>query len=152
MYYLTSLISLQIGALKDKLREADSLLREHERRQSDSLLGADTALAAWLRGQTSVEAAMASLVDRAADPGLDSGSELYVSLLSARFSLLNSEYAGVRRDRDEVASQLERERAANRALRTEAAIADSEAIRVQGLDSIEFHLIWHSVTTVTIYC
>ena len=32
-----------------------------------------------------VEAAMASLVDRAADPGLDSGSELYVSLLSARF-------------------------------------------------------------------
>ena len=51
-------------------------------------------------------------------------------------SLLNSEYAGVRRDRDEVASQLERERAANRALRTEAAIADSEAIRVQGLDSI----------------
>ena len=79
------LIPLQIGALKDKLREADSLLREHERRQSDSLLGADTALAAWLRGQTSVEAAMASLVDRAADPGLDSGSELYVSLLSARF-------------------------------------------------------------------
>ena len=79
------LIPLQIGALKDKLREADSLLREHERRQSDSLLGADTALAAWLRGQTSVEAAMASLVDRAADPGLDSGSQLYVSLLSARF-------------------------------------------------------------------
>ena len=42
----------------------------------------------------------------------------------------------MRRDRDEVASQLERERAANRALRMEAAIADSEAIRVQGLDSI----------------
>ena len=72
--------------------------------------------------------------------------------IELRPSLLNSEYAGVRRDRDEVASQLERERAANRALRTEAAIADSEAIRVQGFDSIEIHLIWHFVLTVTIYC
>ena len=53
------------------------------------------------------------------------------------FSILNSEFAGVRRDRDEVSSQLERERAANKALRTEAAIADSEAIRVQGHNSTE---------------
>ena len=75
---------LQIGALKDKLREADSLLREHEKRQSDSLLGVD-ALAKWLQGQSSVEEAMAALVDKSNDPGLDNSSELYVSLLSARF-------------------------------------------------------------------
>ena len=52
-------------------------------------------------------------------------------------SILNSEFSGVRRDRDEVSSQLERERAANRALRTEAAIADSEAIRVQRESLVE---------------
>ena len=78
------LSTLQIGALKDKLREADSLLREHEKRQSDSLLGVE-ALAKWLQGQSSVEDAMAALVDKSGDPALDSGSELYVSLLSARF-------------------------------------------------------------------
>ena len=59
-------------------------MREHEKRQSDSLLGVD-ALAKWLQGHSSVEEAMAALIERSNDPGLDNTSELYVSLLSARF-------------------------------------------------------------------
>ena len=47
-------------------------------------------------------------------------------------SILNAEFASVRRERDEASSLLERERAATRRMRTEAAIADSEAVRMQG--------------------
>ncbi len=120
----------QIGALKDKLRETDSLLREHERRQGDSLLGVE-ALANWLQGQTSVEEAMAALLQKSETPELDKSNEVYVALMSARYSLLNSELGSVRRDHDEVKDLLERERAASRRLRREAAISDSEMIRVQ---------------------
>jgi hypothetical protein len=83
----------QIGALKDKLRETDSLLREHERRQSDSLLSVDS-LAKWLQGQKSPEEARAALLKRSDD--LEKSDETYVALMSARYSMLNAEAASLR--------------------------------------------------------
>ena len=128
----------QIGALKDKLRETDGILREHEARQSASLLGVE-ALAQWLQGK-SIEEAMTALLQKSEDPSLtqekeaaqkDASTSIYLSLLSARYSLLNSELATVRKEHGEVVALLDKERSCNNALRQDSVVASSDMVRTQ---------------------
>ena len=124
----------QIGALKSKLRETDALLRQHEEKQSDIILGVD-GLAKWLEGQ-SLEEAMAKVVERSASPDLEQGKvraqeNLYLGLMSARYSMLNRELASLRREHEEVVQLLERERSATKQLRQDAVFSNSELVKSQ---------------------
>ncbi|XP_059092161.1 rab GTPase-binding effector protein 1-like [Tigriopus californicus] len=124
----------QINALKDKLRETDSLLREQESRQGQTLLGVE-AMAQWLSGR-SLEEAMAGLVEKSNDPDLLSTrdrlkEDLYVGLLSTRYSLLNSELAGLRREHAETVELLSKERSCTKKLRQESVINSSDLVRLQ---------------------
>ena len=128
----------QIGALKDKLRETDGLLREHESRQSATILGVE-AMAHWLQGK-SVEEAMTRLLQKSEDPDLASGKEsaqkdasssIYLALLSARYSLLNTELSTVRKEHHEIVELLEKERSSNNALKQDSLIASSDMVRTQ---------------------
>ncbi len=127
----------QIGALKDKLRETDSLLRQQEERQSTALLGVE-GMARWLEGRP-VEEAMAQLVERSQSEDLGSDKEgrspaqdaAYVALLSSRFSLLVGEMQALKREHREVVDLLDRERLAVRRLKHDAVVASSDMMRAQ---------------------
>jgi len=124
----------QIGALKDKLREADALLREHETRQGKALLAAD-GLAEWLDGK-SVEEAMAQLLEKSSSEDLAEGRKAaqeatYVALISARYALMVEELSTSRRERADLVVLLDRERGVVKRLKREAVIAGSEALRAQ---------------------
>lgn len=124
----------QISALKDKLRETDTLLREQENRQTQTLLGVE-ALGQWLNGR-SMEEAMVGLIEKSNDPELHATrdrlkEDLYVGLLSTRYSLLNSELSGLRREHAETVDLLSKERSSTKKLRQESVINSSDLVRVQ---------------------
>ena len=140
----------QIGALKNKLREADSLLRQHEENQSEMVLGTE-GLGLWLQGRT-LEEARTELLEKSKSPEINDKmrdrmkESIYLALLSARFSLLNSEMSAAKRETREVADLLDKERVTVKNLKQEAVIANSEMVRCQKEHMAEISRI-HSVLT-----
>lgn len=124
----------QIGALKDKLRETDALLTQHEERQAKTLLGVE-ALAKWLEGK-SLEEALTELLDKSASADMLKGKEVlqgdtYLAMMSVRYSLMRSELSAVKKEAQETLDLLSRERSAVKKLKQEAVVASSELVRSQ---------------------
>ncbi len=124
----------QIAALKDKLRETDALLREHEEKQSSTILAVE-GLAKWLEGKTPEEARgelleMSSKSEelKTKTPAQEGG---YIALMSTRYSLLVGELGAVRKENKELMEYLSRERLTVRRLKQEAVVASSDIMRVQ---------------------
>ncbi len=144
----------QIGALKDKLREADGLLREYEARQSKELLALE-GLGHWLEDKASPEDAMAKLLELSGSEDLKEGrvqaqGAIYVALLGARYSLLNSELTSLRAEHAEVVELLDKERHSTRRLKHEATITGSHMLKLQREHLTEVRVICLSYPPCTI--
>ncbi len=128
----------QIGALKDKLRETDALLREHEERQSKTLTSVE-GLAKWLDGKP-LDQAMGELLEKSKSEELgnakseersENQESAYLALMSTRYSLLVNELASVRNEHAEVMDLLDKERLTVRRLKREAVMTNSEMLSAQ---------------------
>ncbi len=127
----------QIAALKDKLRETDALLREHEEKQGRTILAVD-GLSKWLEGRP-LEEAMGELLEKSKseevggeDKSRNQAQEAaYIALMSARYSLLVGELASTRKENKELVDFLTRERTTIRRLKQETVVASSDMMRVQ---------------------
>ncbi len=124
----------QIGALKEKLRDTDALLRQHEDRQGDVVKNTE-ALVKWMDGMD-MNQVMAELLSRSQEAEMAEAKEaakgdLYIALMSTRYSLLCSELTGLRKEHAEVVDLLGKERLTTKRLKQEAVIATSEMVKTQ---------------------
>lgn len=116
----------QIVALKDKLRETDTLLREFETHQSDVLFSAEV-LGKWLVGKKSFSEAMEELEKR----GQETHSVAFIALLNARLGLVIKELSELRQQNDRNAADLDRSLKKSADLRSQTAEAHGRLLKLQ---------------------
>lgn len=115
----------QIVALKDKLRETDTMLREFEKHQSDVLFSAEV-LGKWLVGKKSFSEAMEELEKKSQE-----SSVAFSALLNARLGLVIKELSELRLINDRNATDLDRTLKKSADLRSQAAEANGRLLRSQ---------------------
>ncbi len=126
----------QIGALKDKLRETDGLLREMEVRQSESLYSAEI-LGRWLTGKVTMQEALEEIAAKgqelknAAASTLTSEETGYLALLNARLGIVIKELSSLKSENNRNVNELERSLKKCTDLRSQAAEANGRLLRNQ---------------------
>ena len=126
----------QIVVLKEKLRETDALLREHEQRQAESIFSAEI-LGRWLTGKKSFNEALEELEKRSQEC-MSSESEdsstsgrTFTALLNARLSLVVKELSELKSQNNQNVSELERSLKKCADLRSQTAEANGRLLRCQ---------------------
>ena len=139
----------QIDALKDKLRETDTLLREYEQRQSESIFSAEI-LGRWLTGKKSFSEAMEELEKRSQQSntefqGVSSNHDIqdteinsvcntgktFTALLNARLALVVKELNDLKNQNNRNVAELERSLKKCADLRSQTAEANGRLLRNQ---------------------
>lgn len=115
----------QIGALKDKLRTTDSLLREAELRNAGQLVKVDN-LAQWLKEKSLAEA-MENL--DSLSEALGGRQEASNVMLTSRLSLAVTEVASMKAEKAQMDAELEKSRLQNGLLRRQAAEANGRLLK-----------------------
>ena len=123
----------QIGALKDKLRQTDSMLQEFERNQSGVLYSAQT-LGEWLAGKKSFAEALEELEKKSQESSNKQGnlsSTVLTTLLNARLSLVVKELNELRLQNERNQADLERSLKKCGELRSQTAEANGRLLKCQ---------------------
>ena len=123
----------QIGALKDKLRQTDSMLQEFERNQSGVLYSAQT-LGEWLAGKKSFAEALEELEKKSQESSNKPGnlsSTVLTTLLNARLSLVVKELNELRLQNERNQADLERSLKKCGELRSQTAEANGRLLKCQ---------------------
>ena len=123
----------QIGALKDKLRETDTMLREFEEKQADHLFSAEI-LGRWLAGKKSFNEALEELEQKGQEVSMNDSEEkslILTTLLSTRLSLVVKELSDLRSQSDRCVNELERSMKKCADLRSQTAEANGRLLRLQ---------------------
>ena len=126
----------QVGALKDKLRETDTMLREFEKEQANVLFSAEI-LGRWLAGKKSFSEAMEELEKKSQEISAHMTTpaahleSLSMSLLNARLSLVVKELNELRTQNDRCVSELERSVRRCADLRSQTAEANGRLLKCQ---------------------
>ena len=128
----------QIKALKDKLRDTDTLLREFEQRESDSLFQSEI-LGRWLTGKSSFGEAMTDLEKRSqecqdkctVETSASNTGKTFTALLNARLGLVVKELNELKSQNNRNVVELERSLKKSADLRSQTAEANGRLLRCQ---------------------
>jgi len=127
----------QIKALKDKLRDTDTLLREFEQRESESLFQSEI-LGRWLTGKSSFGEAMTDLEKRSQEcqdtvetTSASNTSKTFTALLNARLGLVVKELNELKCQNNRNVVELERSLKKSADLRSQTAEANGRLLRCQ---------------------
>lgn len=122
----------QITALKDKLRQTDTLLREFEKHQAHLLFSAEI-LGRWLTGKKSFSDAMDELASHSDTMPSedDSNGSVLKTLLIMRLSLVVKELSDLRSQNDRCVNELERSVKKYADLRSQTAEANGRLLQCQ---------------------
>lgn len=121
----------QITALKDKLRQTDTLLREFEKHQANLLFSAEI-LGRWLNGKKSFGDAMEELTSHCDTiTSEDDNGNVLKTLLIMRLSLVVKELSDLRSQNDRCVNELERSVKRYADLRSQTAEANGRLIQCQ---------------------
>lgn len=125
----------QIVALKEKIRETDTMLRQFEMRQSSAFLSSE-ALAPWLSGRKSLAEAIEDLEKRHQEIVSQSESSdltdlMLTSLLNTRLAMVIKELTELRVKNDRCTNDLEQSMNKCADLRSQAAEANGRLLRSQ---------------------
>ena len=126
----------QIGALKDKIRETDSVLQEFLTNQSEVLYSAEI-LGRWLAGKKSFAEALEELEKKSQESQSSQASAVgenhavFITLLNARLALVVKELNELRTQNDRNQADLERSVKKCADLRSQTAEANGRLLKCQ---------------------